>query len=196
MFPELQGLVGSIGVLGGSFDPIHLGHLVAASEARHQLGLEVVVLVPAGAPPHRVAPVASGEHRYAMCALAAREDPGLRVSRLELDRAGPSYTIDTLGALREYHPVLIVGFDTLCPTVRWKDPERIVAGYQVVALARPGYVLDDVAPVFRERLAVVEVPAIGISSTEVRRRLRMGLPVTYLIPRSVEEYVRRHRLYC
>ncbi|AEG34192.1 nicotinate-nicotinamide nucleotide adenylyltransferase [Thermus parvatiensis] len=183
-----------IGLFGGSFDPIHLGHLLAASQAQEVLGLDRVLFVVAARPPHKV-PVAPAEARYEMTLLAVAEDPRFTVSRLELDRPGPSYTVDTLREARRLFPedelFFITGADAYRDVLAWKEGERLPEYATLVAVARPGYPLKEaplpVVPLF--------VPEVGISSTEIRRRLKEGRSVRYWVPRAVEVYIEKHGLY-
>lgn len=202
-----------IGVFGGSFDPVHLGHLVAAECCREQAGLERVVFVPAAIPPHKqdrtLAPAAD---RLAMLQLATGGHDAFTVSTLELDRGGVSYTADTLAALAASHPGadlrLILGPDALAGLPDWHDPARIVATADLLAVEREG--LDDVAALARvprlaallgperlERLVAVRVrmPALGIRASLLRAQVAAGRSIRFLTPRAVEAYVHEHGLY-
>jgi nicotinate-nucleotide adenylyltransferase len=192
-----------VGVLGGSFNPPHLGHLVIASEASYQLGLERVVFVPAAQPPHKtVADATPAEVRVEMARLAVAGDERFAVSTVELDR-GLRYTVDTLRALAEEHAgaelVFIMGSDSLLQFETWHEPRAILELCRLAVAVRPGddeRRLDEVAAgLGRRRALVLRTPLIAVSSTELRGRVRMGMPLTYLVPRAVEEYVRRHELY-
>ncbi|GGN03767.1 putative nicotinate-nucleotide adenylyltransferase [Thermus composti] len=183
-----------IGLFGGSFDPIHLGHLLAASEAAEALGLDRVLFVVAARPPHKT-PVAPPEARYEMVLLATAEDPRFCPSRLELDRPGPSYTVDTLEEARRLFPrdelFFITGADAYRDVLTWKEGRRLPELATLVAVARPGYALEGVPlPVLP-----LYVPEVGISSTEIRRRLKEGRSVRYWVPRPVEVYLAKHALY-
>lgn len=189
-----------VGVLGGTFDPPHIGHLIVASEALWQLGLDVVRLVPARIPPHKPAggPTDS-DRRAAWLAAAVADAPGLEVSRIELDREGPSYTADTLEAMAAAEPGallwFVLGADQLAGLPGWRDPERILAAARLAVVPRAG---DD-ARELAERIApgradVLDVPEIGVSSSMIRERLAAGLPVRYLVPPAVEESLRREGL--
>jgi nicotinate-nucleotide adenylyltransferase len=188
------------GVLGGTFDPIHLGHLRAAENAREALALDEVVFVPAGSPPHRSQPLSSSLDRFAMVAVATAAHPAFVPCDLELSREGPSYTADTLAALRRDRPTdalfLIVGSDTFPEMQTWKDPERLFALCTVAVADRPG--MGD-APGARSgsSVAVERVPGPGlpISATEVRRRVREGKSVRYLVPEAVADYIVKRGLY-
>lgn len=189
-----------IGVMGGTFDPVHLGHLVAAEQARAELKLDEVIFVPAGSPWQKERGVTSAEHRYLMTVLATAEHPSFSVSRLEIDRDGPTYTVDTLRALREALPdaglYFITGADAILDILTWKAAEECLALADFVAAARPGYdlrVLDDHG--LRDHVIVLDVPALAISSSDVRERLASGRPVRYLIPSAVEGYARKYGLY-
>lgn len=196
-----------LGILGGTFDPIHYGHLVVAEECRARLGLDVVLFIPAGQPPHkRGRIISSAEHRVEMVRLAIASNPGFELSRIEVDRVGPSYTVDTLARLRdEYGPstrlYFVVGMDALAEILTWHEPVRLISLCQVVAVTRPGFADFDLAalepaiPDARRRICVLPAPELRISSSDLRRRVARGLPIKYQVPESVEEYVYRHGLY-
>jgi nicotinate-nucleotide adenylyltransferase len=192
-----------VGVLGGSFNPPHLGHLVIASEACYQLGLERVVFVPAADPPHKtVADATTAAVRVEMARLAIAGDERFTVSTVELDR-GLKYTVDTLRALTEEYTgaelVFIMGSDSLLQFETWHEPQAILELCRLAVAVRPGddeRRLDAVAAgLGRRRALVLRTPLIAVSSTDLRGRVRMGMPLTYLVPRAVEDYVQRHDLY-
>jgi len=192
-----------VGVLGGSFNPPHLGHLVIASEACYQLGLERVVFVPAADPPHKtVADATPVEARVEMTRLAIAGDERFAVSTVELER-GLKYTIDMLRELAQEHAgaelVFIMGSDSLLQFETWHEPRAILELCRLAVAVRQGddeRRLDAVAAGLGRRAALVlRTPLIAVSSTDLRSRVRMGMPLTYLVPRAVEEYVRRHGLY-
>ncbi|GAA6741911.1 nicotinate-nucleotide adenylyltransferase [Thermus oshimai] len=183
-----------IGLFGGSFDPIHIGHLLAASEAAEALGLDRVLFVVAARPPHKT-PIAPPEARYEMVLLATAEDERFSASRLELARPGPSYTVDTLREARALFPgaelFFITGADAYRDLPTWKEGERLADYATLVAVARPGYPLEALfAPVIP-----LWVPEVGISSTEIRRRIKEGRSVRYWVPRPVEVYLERNGFY-
>lgn len=196
-----------LGVMGGTFDPIHYGHLVTAESVRHQFGLAKVIFVPAGRPPHKAnEKISAPEHRLAMTRLAVASNPCFEVSALEIERPGPSYSYDTvLEIKRRYRPVevyFITGADAVLEILTWHRVEELLAACYVVAATRPGYDLTTL----REKLAQlpaqlvnqivpIEVPALAISSTEIRRRVREGKPIKYLLPEAVEAYIMEHGLY-
>ena len=198
-----------IGVLGGTFDPIHLGHLIVAEDIRQKLGLGEVLFVPAGRPWLKLKeeqPISVAEHRLAMVRLAIASNPYFKVSTLEIDRPGLSYSIDTvlelkakLGAGAEIY--FIVGPDALAELHRWKNPGRLVEICQVVGIGRPGHaqtdlhILESSIPGVSQRIMLVDVPQIDISSTEIRKRVAQGLSIRYLVPEAVEKYIVEHRLY-
>ncbi|MGH8901077.1 MAG: nicotinate-nucleotide adenylyltransferase [Egibacteraceae bacterium] len=189
-----------IGVMGGTFDPVHLGHLVTAEQARGELKLDEVIFVPAGSPWQKGRSVTPAEHRYLMTVLATAANPSFSVSRLEIDRDGPTYAVDTLRALREAEPeaafYFITGADAILNILTWEAAEECLALADFVAATRPGYdlrALDDHG--LRHYVTVLDVPALAISSSDVRERFVAGRPVRYLIPRAVEEYARKHGLY-
>jgi nicotinate-nucleotide adenylyltransferase len=182
--------------MGGTFDPIHLGHLIAANEVAATLALDIVVFVPAARPWQKDGSVgASPEHRYAMVRLATSSNPRFTVSRADLDRQGPTYTIDTLGDIQaEYGPeaqlYFLAGADTLATLPTWREPERLATLARIVAMTRPGYAIP--AGQGWER---VEVPQLAVSSSDCRDRARAGRPLRYLVPAPVEEYIAEHHLY-
>ena len=184
-----------IGVLGGTFDPIHLGHLAAASEVCNALALDSVVLVPANAHPLKPAPQESAEHRLAMCRVAVEGDSRLDVSDVDIERGGETFTVDTLTDLATNFPgaelTFIVGADALQTLSDWKEPERLRTLARFVGMTRPGYE----PPVANDGVLVVEVPGVAVSSTEVRRRVRDGAPVRYLVPDAVVAYIELNGLY-
>ena len=195
-----------IGVLGGTFDPIHIGHLVAAEEVGVRQALEHVVFVPAGLPPHKlhlhVTPV---RHRLNMVQLAIADNPRFVLSRVEIDRFGPSYTVDTVQLLRDEYGskvelYFIMGADSLAELVTWHKPAQLIRLCRIVALTRPGYQvdmeeLDRLLPGAIARVQLLEMPLLQISSTDLQRRVRMGLPIKYLVPPAVEAYIYQHELY-
>jgi nicotinate-nucleotide adenylyltransferase len=183
-----------LGLLGGTFDPIHLGHLRAAESAREALGLERVLLVPARVPPHRRAPIAPALDRFAMVALACAGHPELVASDLELQREGPSYTVDTVQALRRADPeaelFLLVGSDSLPEMPAWREQQRLFELCRVAVLPRPG-----AAPPADPRVLVVEGPALAVSATEIRARVAAGRSVRYLVPEPVADYIAKRGLF-
>lgn len=189
-----------IGVLGGTFDPPHIGHLIVASEALWQLSLDVVRLVPARTPPHKPEGGHSApDRRAAWLEAAVAGTPGLEVSRVELDRDGPSYTADTLEAMAAAEPGaalwFILGADQLAGLPGWHEPDRILAAARLAVVPREGHdvraLAEEVAP---GRADLLDVPAIGVSSSMVRARLAAGLPVRFLVPPEVEKSLRREGL--
>ncbi|MCL4424886.1 MAG: nicotinate-nucleotide adenylyltransferase [Firmicutes bacterium] len=203
----------SLGIMGGTFNPIHFGHLAAAEAAREAFGLERVIFVPSGRPPHKDSrQVVAPEHRYLMTLLATLDNPSFEVSRLEIDRPGPSFTIDTLRQLRDQFGesaqlFFVTGADAVAELPKWRDYEQIRALAQIIAVTRPGYPLP-VGEGFLDRapgadhsaggqkpILTLEVPSVAISSHDLRRRVRLGLSLRYLIPDPVRDYIYRNRLY-
>lgn len=190
-----------IGILGGTFDPIHLGHLRAAETAREGLDLELVAFVPAGVPPHRSGGLAGALDRFAMACLAAAGHPQFVVWDIEVKRPGPSYTVDTLATLRTERPddelVLVVGSDTWPEMTGWREPERLFSLAEVAVVDRPGRTTLDLALPFPSARGVarVEGPGLAMSATSVRERVRRGESVRYLVPDAVAEYVAKKGLY-
>ena len=199
-----------IGIMGGTFDPIHHGHLVTAGEARWQFGLSQVIFVPNRHPPMKdPGEVSEPEHRYLMTLLATVTNIHFTVSRIEIERRGPSYTIDTIrDLLRTYSGedlYYITGADALRQILHgeWRETERLLGLCQFIAASRPGYHVDSSMWMsanhrLGERLRNVhtmEIPALAISSTDIRARVLKGRPIKYLVPEPVEEYIAKHRLY-
>ena len=188
--------------MGGTFDPIHHGHLVAASEVQAWFDLDEVVFVPTGDPWQKSDRVVTpAEHRYLMTVIATASNPRFTVSRVDIDRAGPTYTIDTLRDLRAQLPdaelYFITGADALADIFTWRDAEELFALAQFVGCTRPGYTMDEatIASIPADRVTMVEIPALAISSTDCRERTRRGEPVWYLVPDGVVQYIAKHHLY-
>jgi nicotinate-nucleotide adenylyltransferase len=183
--------------MGGTFDPIHHGHLVAASEAQVSLELDEVIFVPTGQPADKTE-VSPAEHRYLMTVIATASNPRFRVSRVDIDRPGFTYTVDTLHDIRQEFPdadlFFITGADAIATFLSWKDSTELTALAHFVAVTRPGHELQ-VADVPSDAVTVLEVPALAISSTDCRSRVYAGEPVWYLVPDGVVQYIAKHRLY-
>ncbi|GHH64321.1 putative nicotinate-nucleotide adenylyltransferase [Kitasatospora indigofera] len=188
-----------LGVMGGTFDPIHHGHLVAASEVASAFHLDEVIFVPTGQPwqkdDRRVTPA---EDRYLMTVIATAENPQFSVSRIDIDRQGPTYTVDTLRDLRSLHPdsdlFFITGADALAQILSWRDSEELFSLAHFIGCTRPGHTLTDAGlPV--GGVSLVEVPALAISSTDCRDRVAKGEPVWYLVPDGVVRYIDKRALY-
>ncbi len=186
-----------IGIMGGTFDPIHHGHLVAASEVQQQFRLDEVIFVPTGQPWMK-GEVTEGEHRYLMTVIATAANPRFTVSRVDIDRDGPTYTVDTLRDLRSQYPdadlFFITGADAVTQILEWKDVAEIWALAELVAVSRPGHRLS-VNGLPADRVHSLEVPALSISSTDCRTRVQRGWPVWYLVPDGVVQYIGKHGLY-
>lgn len=190
--------------MGGTFDPIHTGHLVTAEAARHAFGLDRVIFLPAGTPwqkHHREC--APAEDRYLMAVIATAANPAFEVSRLEIDREGPTYTRDSLqhfhDADRDAELSFITGADAILQILTWKEPERLLELATFVAATRPGYDLSEldatIPPGLRDRVRRFEIPALSISSTDIRSRVREGRPIRYLVPDGVAAHIDKARLY-
>ena len=198
-----------VGLMGGTFDPVHYGHLVTAEEARVQFDLERVLFVPNRFPPHKALDsVTDPEHRYRMTALATAGNPRFAVSRFEIDRPGPSYTIDTISALRRDHEArdlfYITGADAILQIVRgeWERSAELLTLCQFIAASRPGFPIEvndlrkyNVTGGLLDNLHVMEIPALAISSTDIRGRVAAGRPIRYLLPDAVAAYIADHGLY-
>lgn len=188
--------------MGGTFDPIHHGHLVAASEVQAWFDLDEVVFVPTGDPWQKSdRQVSPAEHRYLMTVIATAANPRFRVSRVDIDRAGRTYTIDTLRDLRTQLPeaelYFITGADALADILTWRDAGGLFELAQFVGCTRPGYDMDasTLTDVPSDRVTLVEIPALAISSTDCRQRAAAGEPVWYLVPDGVVQYIAKHHLY-
>jgi nicotinate-nucleotide adenylyltransferase len=203
-------VAGSLGILGGTFDPIHHGHLAIAEEVRERLGLERVLFVPARVPPHRaVQPGASAEDRFEMVGLAIAGNPAFAASRIELDRPGPSYSVDTVAALADAAAAegrvpdlwFIASAEAVRALPTWREPERILAMARFAVVPRAGAeVLDEAwvaerLPAAAGRLAFIDGPLLPISGTAIRARAAAGRSLRYLVPDAVARYIRDHRLY-
>jgi nicotinate-nucleotide adenylyltransferase len=192
-----------LGVMGGTFDPVHHGHLVAASEVQSMFDLDEVVFVPTGEPWQKAGStrdeVSPKEHRYLMTVIATASNPRFTVSRVDVDRPGPTFTIDTLRDLREQRGddvelFFITGADALAQILTWKDADTLFELAHFVGVTRPGHALSgDGLP--QQRVSLLEVPAMAISSTNCRARVHNGEPVWYLVPDGVVQYIAKHRLY-
>jgi len=196
-----------LGILGGTFNPPHLGHLVCAQEAHDQLALDRVVLMPAARPPHKqVAADPGAEVRYDLCRRAVAGDERFEVSRLELDRPGQSWTVDTLRTLRDEHPqddlIFIVGGDMARSLPSWRDPEAVLELATLAVAERAGSEREDIRgelrgldAATRERVRFFEMPRIDVSSSQVRERVATGRPIRYLVPDAVAEAIAEHGWY-
>jgi nicotinate-nucleotide adenylyltransferase len=191
-----------VGVMGGTFDPIHHGHLVAASEVLSWFDLDEVVFVPTGEPwQKQTREVSPAEDRYLMTVIATASNPRFWVSRVDIDRKGPTYTIDTLRDLRAEMPnaelYFITGADALADIFTWRDAEELFELAHFVGCTRPGYEMEDatLAGIPKHRVTIVEIPALAISSTECRNRKAAGEPVWYLVPDGVVQYINKYSLY-
>ena len=188
-----------IGAMGGTFDPIHHGHLVAASEVAHIFALDEVVFVPTGQPYQKdTHQVSAAEDRYLMTVIATASNPRFSVSRADIDRPGPTYTIDTLHELRANHPqdelYFITGADALAEILTWHDVNELFTLAHFVGCTRPGHRLSG-AGLPEDKVSLVEIPALAISSTECRARVEADEPVWYLVPDGVVQYIAKRNLY-
>lgn len=197
-----------LGIMGGTFDPIHYGHLVTAEAVRTEFELDQVLFVPSGLPPHKdPATISPAKDRYLMTVLATLTNPHFEVSRVDIDRPGVTYTVDTLADLRrEYGPAVdfyfITGADALAEIISWKNSGELVKECTFVGATRPGFTLDHLAPEVEDfyhhhaaSFRFIEVPALAISSTDLRRRVREGRSLRYLTPEEVVFYIRKNGLY-
>jgi nicotinate-nucleotide adenylyltransferase len=186
-----------VGVMGGTFDPVHHGHLVAASEVAQWFDLDEVIFVPTGEPWQKTE-VSPSEHRYLMTVIATASNPRFTVSRVDIDRDGPTYTIDTLRDLKAQRPdaelFFITGADAIAQILSWRDHDELWDLAHFVAVSRPGHILNtDGLP--SDDVSQLEIPALAISSTDCRDRVQRGHPVWYLVPDGVVQYIAKHHLY-
>ncbi|MCR6544988.1 nicotinate-nucleotide adenylyltransferase [Dehalobacterium formicoaceticum] len=194
----------AIGIMGGTFDPIHYGHLVTAEAARYGYKLDKVIFVPSGRPPHKKErQITAAEHRYNMTELAVKSNPYFQISRVELDRPGYSYAIDTMSQFVEQYGsdaelYFITGADAILEIITWKNVDKLMEYCQFIAATRPGFHLDDLHQLpdkFIRKIIFMEVPALAISSSDIRRRVAEHRPIKYLLPEPVENYIYQHDLY-
>jgi nicotinate-nucleotide adenylyltransferase len=190
--------------MGGTFDPIHHGHLLTAEEARWQFELDEVVFIPTGQPWMKTGrEVSAGEDRYLMVVIATSSNPRFSVSRLEIERQGPTYTVETLRALREGHEgdvdlFFVTGADAMLEIFQWKNSDETLSLAHFIAATRPGYDLsrfEKGALTADPRVTVMTIPALAISSSDIRNRVRNGRPIRYLVPEGVQTYIDRAGLY-
>jgi nicotinate-nucleotide adenylyltransferase len=195
-----------IGIMGGTFDPVHIGHLVTAEEALVQFNLDKVVFMPTGRPVRKThRHLSSAEDRYLMTVLAAASNPDFEVSRLEIDRPGDTYTVDTIVALRELYGAradlfFISGADAVREILTWKNADRFAGLCTFIAATRPGYEADLGADELGQGMTLpavesMEVPALAISSSDIRARVASGRPIRYLVPEAVATYIAKNGLY-
>lgn len=196
-----------IGVLGGTFDPIHNGHIIVAEETRARLNLIEILFVPAGLPWLREnSPISSAEHRVQMVRLAIDDKPYFKPSTIEVERAGTSYTVDTIAELEgqlseEDELFFILGWDCLADLPKWQEPSRLIEMCRLVVVPRVGYSLPDLKtmeaflPGLANRVILLNTPLIDISASEIRKRVAHGLSIEHLVPEPVERYIREQRLY-
>ncbi len=207
MSDDLKGKVGRLGIMGGTFDPIHFGHLVGAEMARSKFKLNKVLFIPSGTPPHKDrSDITDAGLRYEMIERAIQDNPAFGISPLELERKGPSYTVDTLRALRGIWPnhelYFITGSDVLREIFSWREVEEILMMTEFIGAARPGFDASDFLlkvqqehPETQGKIHYMEVPALAISSTDIRSRVKRGYPIRYLLPEPVRLFIQEHGLY-
>jgi nicotinate-nucleotide adenylyltransferase len=189
-----------LAIYGGTFNPPHIGHLITVECVREQLRLDGIYFIPSAQPPNKPGTaLASADDRLQMTSLAVEGVPELAVSDIEIRRSGVSYTIDTITALGAQFPdaslMLIIGSDNFLEFQTWKSPTEILARVQLVVMHRPGFPVDQTHHEFARLATFVNVPQIGISSSDIRRRIKLGRSIRYLVPREVEAYIREHNLY-
>ena len=204
---NIVGQVKKIGVLGGTFDPVHNGHIIVAEETRARLDLAEVLFVPAGQPWLKEdSLISAAEYRVQMVRLAIADKPYFKLSAMEIERTGPSYTVDTITELQAQlgagdELFFILGWDSLVQFAQWREPSRLIKVCRLVAVSRPGYSLPDlnsleaVIPGLSRRLIILDKPAVDIDATDIRNRIAQGLSISHLVPEVVDEYIRQHKLY-
>jgi len=197
----------NIGVMGGTFDPIHMGHLIVAEEVRNRINLAEILFVPAGLPWLKTErPISAAEHRVEMVRLAIADKPYFKLSTVDIERAGPSYTVDTIADLQgqigaEDELFLILGWDSLADLPQWHEPSRLITMCRLVVVPRPGYrrpklrSLKASIPGISQRVMLMDGPEIDISASNIRDRVAKGLSVHHLVPEPVNRYIKEHRLY-
>jgi nicotinate-nucleotide adenylyltransferase len=197
----------NIGILGGTFDPVHTGHLVVAEEVTDRLRLDEVVFVPAGQPWLKANnTISAAEHRVQMVKLAIAGKPCFKLSTIEIERPGPTYSVDTIRELREELSTgselyFVLGWDNLEQLPRWHQPGLLVSMCRLVAVPRVGFAVPDLAsldediPGLSQRVIMLDKPQIDISASVIRQRVRQGLPISHLVPEVVEKYIKEHGLY-
>lgn len=200
--------ISKLAIMGGTFDPIHYGHLITAETVRIKYHFDRVLFIPSGNPPHKHRKdISLCEHRYSMIQMAVATNPYFMVSRIEMDREGSSYTIDTI---RELRAVLgngidiyfITGADALLEILTWKSPDELLTQCKFITVSRPGYERDAISSkvkelkdIFNSDIINVNVPAVAISSTEIRKNAALGLSIKYMVPECVEQYILNNNLY-
>ncbi|WP_434511346.1 nicotinate-nucleotide adenylyltransferase [Desulfitobacterium sp. AusDCA] len=196
-----------LGIMGGTFDPIHYGHLVAAETARYKFDLERVIFIPSGAPPHKTKRrISLPEFRYQMVSRAIADNDFFEVSRIEIERTGLTYTVDTLRLLKEEYPnyelYFITGADAFREIFTWRSPDEIIELTQFIGASRPGFdaldflsQLQQQSPRFYQRMHFMEVPALAISSTDIRLRVKAGQSIRYLLPEPVRLFIQKNGIY-
>jgi nicotinate-nucleotide adenylyltransferase len=197
----------NIGVMGGTFDPIHKGHLIVAEEVKARLSLAEIIFVPAGQPWLKAnSPISPAEHRVRMLRLAIADKTCCRLSTMEIERAGPTYTVDTIAELQnqlgaEDELFFILGWDSLAELPQWHEPSRLIKLCYLVAVPRLGYPAPDFkaleadVPGLSQRVIMLDTPEIDVSATSIRNRVAQGLSIAHLVPEAVDEYIRKHKLY-
>lgn len=191
-----------LAVMGGTFNPPHLGHLVCAEEVNDHFKFDKVMFIPSARPPHKSnSKILDAQHRYTMTVLATQDNPQFEVSRIELDRPGQSYSIETVKQLREIYGHdadihWIVGADAILEMFIWKDVDELLTLCKFIAINRPGYDLSQADPRFMSKVQVFKITNVDISATEIRRRVEQGMSIKYLVPPNVEKYIHENGLYC
>jgi nicotinate-nucleotide adenylyltransferase len=190
----------TLGILGGTFNPPHTGHLIVAEAVRSELALDKILFIPVAIPPHKMNhDIAAPHHRVEMLRRAVEGNPYFEVSEMEVRRGGISFTVDTLRQLQRERPdarlFLLIGMDNLPEFPTWRSPERILELATVVVMTRPGFAANDVPPDLKGRVRMCPVPTIGIASSDIRARVKEGKSIRYLVADSVRDYIHHHNLY-
>ena len=194
----------AVGIMGGTFDPIHTGHLVVAEEVKYQFNLDKIIFVPSGSPPHKKSyPATDSNHRFQMTLLATSSNKNFEVSRIEIERKDFSYTINTITEFKRIYPdyklYFITGVDAILEILTWHRASDMINLCEFIAVSRPGYPLDEIMKKLKKEFIQVihkiEVPALAISSSDIRCRVKEGRPIKYLVPEVIEKYIYQNRLY-
>lgn len=190
-----------IAIMGGTFNPIHNAHLLSAEQVHDGLGYDKILFIPSARPPHKeLRDIIDPEHRYQMTRLAIEDNPDFEISRIELDRIGASYAIQTIKELQAFYGdgcelAWIIGADSLIEFTIWKDFDELLGICHFIATTRPNYCIDDALPNIHDRVQIFPITGLDISASEIRERVREGHSLRYLVPIAVEDYIHRHNLY-
>lgn len=188
-----------IGLLGGTFNPIHYGHLILAEECRKNFHLQKIVFIPSAVPPHKGRRITCPKHRYNMVKLAVQNNKRFAIADIELERKGPSFSWETIQYFTRRHPkdpiYFILGIDSLLKIDAWKGKRKVLDLCNFIAATRPGYRIKDIPSSIRKKIKLIKIPGVDISSSQIRKRVKAGKSIKYLLPPKIEEYIYKYRLY-